>query len=666
LSKIRRSLLTVFIVILFFSDCYADRTGTIVSAPVTVGSSANTFPSAYEDEICGGAKVATNEAERDAITSARRVAGMTCYVIGDLKTYRLIGGIANGNWVEVTGESTAGATGPTGPQGSIGNTGNTGATGPAGSNGTNGNTGNTGATGPQGNLGNTGNTGATGPQGTVGNTGTTGATGPQGGFGNTGNTGATGPQGNLGNTGNTGVTGPQGTVGNTGNTGATGPQGTPGTNGNTGNTGATGPNGGTGNTGATGPNGATGYTGATGPQGTTGPSGPKGDTGAGSGLWSPGSGTDIYNTDYRTGNVGIGTTEPTAVLQVVGAAEIGDASNSAAASGGSSNYSVAIGDHSTASYDSISLGSYTNAAMAYSIAMGQSTSSGGFVSTAMGNSTQASGDNSTSMGEGTTAAATDSTAMGEYTHAYGRASFASGSVTFASGDYSTAMGQDSSAEGIASTAMGEWSTAGGLASTAMGGYTSAEGSYSTAMGMTTDARPYASLVIGRFNVVDGTASSWVSTEAAFVIGNGTGAGSPSNAFTVLKNGNVTLGGIAGTDGIRFPDGTLQVSAGGSRVYSTTSLSTLTPDLANYNIFALTAQAASLYIANPTIPLDGNKMIIRVKDDGTARAITYDTYYRGVVATLPAATAGSGKITYMGFIWNYAETKWDMIALVQGP
>lgn len=85
---------------------HADRTGTIVSAGVTVGSSSNTFASAYQDEINGGAHVAADTTERDAIPAARRVVGMTCYVISDGKTYRLVGGIANANWSEVTTSSS--------------------------------------------------------------------------------------------------------------------------------------------------------------------------------------------------------------------------------------------------------------------------------------------------------------------------------------------------------------------------------------------------------------------------------------------------------------------------------------------------------------------------------------------------------------------------------
>jgi hypothetical protein len=62
------------------------------------------------------------------------------------------------------------------------------------------------------------------------------------------------------------------------------------------------------------------------------------------------------------------------------------------------------------------------------------------------------------------------------------------------------------------------------------------------MGDSTTAQAYGSLVLGRYNVVAGTTNSWVSTEPALVVGNGSSAGSPSNAFTLLKDGNLTIAG----------------------------------------------------------------------------------------------------------------------------
>ena len=62
-------------------------------------------------------------------------------------------------------------------------------------------------------------------------------------------------------------------------------------------------------------------------------------------------------------------------------------------------------------------------------------------------------------------------------------------------------------------------------------------------------------------------------------------------------------------------------------------------------------------------MNGQKLVIRIKDSGTARALTYDTQFRGIVGTLPNTTVIS-KTLYMGFIYNSNDTKWDLVAFAQ--
>jgi hypothetical protein len=146
----------------------------------------------------------------------------------------------------------------------------------------------------------------------------------------------------------------------------------------------------------------------------------------------------------------------------------------------------------------------------------------------------ATGTASTAMGYGTTASGNYSTAMGGY--------------TTASGDYSTAMGGYTTASGNYSTAMGRNTTASANYSTAIGYKTTASGINSFAIGEETTASDYASLSIGRYNSVNstvtagGSAASFDTDNAAFVIGNGTGSSTKSDAFVVYFNGNATLSG----------------------------------------------------------------------------------------------------------------------------
>lgn len=82
-------------------------------------------------------------------------------------------------------------------------------------------------------------------------------------------------------------------------------------------------------------------------------------------------------------------------------------------------------------------------------------------------------------------------------------------------------------------------------------------------------------------------------------------------------------------------------------------------------FVVTAQAGALKLMNPTGAniAQGWMLIVRIKDNGTARALTYDTQYRASTdLTLPTTTVIS-KTLYMGFKYNVTETKWDLLAVL---
>ena len=98
-----------------------------------------------------------------------------------------------------------------------------------------------------------------------------------------------------------------------------------------------------------------------------------------------------------------------------------------------------------------------------------------------------------------------------------------------------------------------------------------------------------------------------------------------------------------------------------RVQSVTSSATVTPTSTN-DLVKITAQAAGLTLANPTGTFaEGQALIIRIKDNGTARAITYGSDYRAIGVTLPTTTVLS-KTTYLGIIYNDTDTKWDVIGV----
>lgn len=99
------------------------------------------------------------------------------------------------------------------------------------------------------------------------------------------------------------------------------------------------------------------------------------------------------------------------------------------------------------------------------------------------------------------------------------------------------------------------------------------------------------------------------------------------------------------------------------IQSVTSSATVTPTFSD-DMVKVTAQAAALALANPTgTAVPGWGLAIRIKDNGTARAITYGTQYRAIGVTLPTTTVIS-KTLYLGCIWNSDDTKLDVVAVAQ--
>jgi hypothetical protein len=148
-------------------------------------------------------------------------------------------------------------------------------------------------------------TGLQGPLGPTGPAGPIGPTGPQGLQGLVGPAGPVGPIGPIGPQGLQGLVGPAGPIGPIG---LTGPQGLQGLVGPAGPIGPIGP------IGLTGPQGLQGLVGPVGPVGPIGPIGLQGLPGA-----SP-FGLNGNHAYYTQGNVGIGTTTPTARLEIYNAA----------------------------------------------------------------------------------------------------------------------------------------------------------------------------------------------------------------------------------------------------------------------------------------------------------------------------------------------------------
>ncbi len=133
------------------------------------------------------------------------------------------------------------------------------------------------------------------------------------------------------------------------------------------------------------------------------------------------------------------------------------------------------------------------------------------------------------------------TAMGRDTEASNSYAFASGFFSNADGQYSTAMGFNTDADALGSTALGYSTDAEANYSFAAGYFAEAQAIYSVALGNAVRAQSYASMAVGRYNVGGGSATTWVNSDPIFEVGIGTGPASRANAITVRKNGNVGIG-----------------------------------------------------------------------------------------------------------------------------
>ena len=101
-----------------------------------------------------------------------------------------------------------------------------------------------------------------------------------------------------------------------------------------------------------------------------------------------------------------------------------------------------------------------------------------------------------------------------------------------------------------------------------------------------------------------------------------------------------------------------------RIQSVASSATVTADWDANDQVIITAQAAGLTLANPSnTATEGQRLVYRIKDNGTARSIGYGADFRAIGVTLPVTTVIS-KTLYLGGIWNSTDSKLDIVAVAQ--
>ena len=93
-----------------------------------------------------------------------------------------------------------------------------------------------------------------------------------------------------------------------------------------------------------------------------------------------------------------------------------------------------------------------------------------------------------------------------------------------------------------------------------------------------------------------------------------------------------------------------------------SSATLTPNVDEHEQETITALSTALTINAPTgTATNGLKLVLRITDNGTNRALTWNAIFEVIGVTLPTTTTAN-KTIYVGLIYNATATKWDVVAI----
>lgn len=118
-------------------------------------------------------------------------------------------------------------------------------------------------------------------------------------------------------------------------------------------------------------------------------------------------------------------------------------------------------------------------------------------------------------------------------------------------------------------------------------------------------------------------------------------------------------------GVLKTDGSVVVSKALTQTpQALTYSATVTTDVSTGNLFQITL-TGNLTLANPTNPVDGQRVMWQFTQDGTGgRTLTLGAAFNAGPITVTLST-GANKVDYMGAIYRSAASKWDIVAFSGG-
>ncbi|MEZ2132702.1 MULTISPECIES: hypothetical protein [unclassified Sinorhizobium] len=96
-----------------------------------------------------------------------------------------------------------------------------------------------------------------------------------------------------------------------------------------------------------------------------------------------------------------------------------------------------------------------------------------------------------------------------------------------------------------------------------------------------------------------------------------------------------------------------------RITTVVSSSSIVPNVDTTDIYAVSALAINITVQAPAgTPVDGQQLKLRIRDNGTARTITWNAIYSPISSELWASTIPNKSMIWV-FVWNASTSKWEV-------